>query len=145
MDVIPGLLASQGCSYDSDQIIDWKRLAKCRALHKHKGSAAIVTAPGPAFCACVPLMITAGSSTFDRIRFTPITVARLSTLILLTAQFSWISCRNLPGSQEIPGRPQEVARRKSLQGQRGLCLISTLSFCLRNRISLLCPQSLALA
>lgn len=39
----------------------------------------------------LPLMMTAGSSTLGLIRFTPITVARLSTLILLTLEFSWIS------------------------------------------------------
>lgn len=39
----------------------------------------------------LPLMMTAGSSILGLMRFTPITVARLSTLILLTLEFSCIS------------------------------------------------------
>ena len=54
-------------------------------------SSALAFPTGPA----VPLMITAGSSTFDLMRFTPITVARLSTLLLLTPQFREISWRSL--------------------------------------------------
>lgn len=44
----------------------------------------------------LPLIIIAGSSILGLMRFTPITVARLSTLILLTLEFNCISCRNLP-------------------------------------------------
>lgn len=47
----------------------------------------------------LPLIIIAGSSILGLMRFTPITVARLSTLILLTLEFNCISCRNLPESK----------------------------------------------
>lgn len=47
----------------------------------------------------LPLIMIAGSSIWGLMRFTPITVARLSTLILLTLEFSCISCRNLPESK----------------------------------------------
>lgn len=47
----------------------------------------------------LPLIIVAGSSILGLMRFTPITVARLSTLILLTLEFNCISCRNLPESK----------------------------------------------
>lgn len=47
----------------------------------------------------LPLIIIAGSSILGLMRFTPITVARLSTLILLMLEFNCISCRNLPESK----------------------------------------------
>lgn len=90
--------------------------------------------------AYVPLMITAGSSTFDLMRFTPITVARLSTLILLTAQFSWISCKNLWAARKPRLRQQEVARREQSLNPT-VHLLNPSSFpCFRNGVNWLCLQ-----
>lgn len=147
-DLIPTLLTSyraisQGKQENQDKQTGWQDNV-CQSTLPLGGD--VVTSV-PAFTAgpAVPLMITAGSSTLDLMRFTPITVARFSTLILLTLQFSWISCRNLwhPGNPIVRIRklPEGSTSRVAMRSQRSILTLSTWS---QERDQSALPTSLAL-